>query len=111
MIRSRGSAIPIRTHLPARRPTGCGSSARADRHSLTLSSDIARAVDYYFVGGRNMDEVIAGYRWLTGKAPIMPKWAYGFWQRRQRYETQDQLLAVLREYRPRERPLDNSVQD
>ena len=41
-----------------------------------------------------MDEVIAGYRKLTGKAPIMPKWAYGFWQSRQRYETQDQLLGV-----------------
>ncbi len=83
----------------------------ADRHSLTLSSELARAVDYYFVGGRNMDEVIAGYRWLTGKAPIMPKWAYGFWQSRQRYETQDQLLSVLRQYRKRGVPLDNIVQD
>ena len=58
-----------------------------------------------------MDEVIAGYRELTGKAPIMPKWAYGFWQSRQRYETQDQLLGVLREYRKRGLPLDNIVQD
>ena len=43
-----------------------------DRHSLTLSSDFARAVDYYFVPGRSMDDVIAGYRELTGKAPILP---------------------------------------
>ncbi len=83
----------------------------ADRHSLTLSSELGRAVDYYFIGGRSMDEVIAGYRWLTGKAPIMPKWAYGFWQSRQRYETQDQLLSVLRGYRKRGVPLDNIVQD
>jgi len=83
----------------------------ADRHSLTLSSELGRAVDYYFVGGRNMDEVIAGYRWLTGKAPIIPKWAYGFWQSRQRYETQDQLVDTLREYRKRGLPLDNVVQD
>jgi len=83
----------------------------ADRHSLTLSSDYARGVDYYFVGGGNMDEVIAGYRALTGKAPILPKWAYGFWQSRQRYETQDQLLGVLHEYRRRRLPLDNIVQD
>jgi len=82
-----------------------------DRHSLTLSSEVGRAVDYYFVGGGDMDEVIAGYRTLTGKAPIMPKWAYGFWQSRQRYETQDQLLGVLREYRKRNLPLDNIVQD
>ena len=58
-----------------------------------------------------MDEVIAGYRELTGKAPILPKWAYGFWQSRQRYETQDQLLGVLHEYRKRGLPLDNIVQD
>ena len=83
----------------------------ADRHSLTLSSESRRAIDYYFVAGRNMDEVIAGYRGLTGKAPIMPKWAYGFWQSRQRYETQDQLLGVLAEYRKRGLPLDNIVQD
>jgi alpha-D-xyloside xylohydrolase len=83
----------------------------ADRHSLTLSSDLGNGLDYYFVPGATMDEVIAGYRALTGKAPIMPKWAYGFWQSRQRYETQDQLLGVLREYRKRELPLDNIVQD
>ncbi len=83
----------------------------ADRHSLTLSSDFARAVDYYFIPGTSMDGVIAGYRALTGKAPILPKWAYGFWQSRQRYETQDQLLGVLHEYRKRGLPLDNMVQD
>jgi alpha-D-xyloside xylohydrolase len=82
-----------------------------DRHSLTLSSDFARAVDYYFIPGTSMDDVIAGYRDLTGKAPILPKWAYGFWQSRQRYETQDQLLGVLHEYRKRGLPLDNIVQD
>ena len=82
-----------------------------DRHSLTMSSEVGKAVDYYFVGGGNMDDVISGYRTLTGKAPIMPKWAYGFWQSRQRYETQDQLLGVLREYRKRSLPLDNIVQD
>ena len=82
-----------------------------DRRSLTLSSEFGRAVDYYFIGGGNMDEVIAGYRWLTGKAPIAPKWAFGFWQSRQRYETQDQLLGALREYRKRSIPLDNIVQD
>ena len=82
-----------------------------DRHSLTLTSDYARAIDYYFIPGSNMDDVIAGYRYLTGKAPVLPKWAYGFWQSRQRYETQDQLLSVLREYRKRGLPLDNIVQD
>ncbi len=89
----------------------------ADRHSLTLSSEFARGVDYYFVDGQNMDEVIAGYRRLTGKAPILPKWAYGFWQSRQpitpkgNFATQKDLLGVVLEYRKRGLPLDNIVQD
>jgi len=89
----------------------------ADRHSLTLSSEFGRAVDYYYVGGSNMDDVISGYRWLTGKAPILPKWAYGFWQSRQpitpkgNFATQKDLLGVVLEYRKRGLPLDNIVQD
>lgn len=83
----------------------------ADRHSLWLSSEAGKAIDYYYVAGRSMDDVVAGYRGLTGKAPIMPQWAYGFWQSRQRYETQDQLLGVVREYRKRGIPLDNIVED
>ena len=83
----------------------------ADRHSLWLSSEAGKAIDYYVVAGANMDDVIAGYRGLTGKAPMMPQWAYGFWQSRQRYETQEQLLGVVREYRKRRIPLDNIVED
>ncbi len=83
----------------------------AERHSLTLSSDIAQSINYYVIDGASMDQVIAGYRHLTGQAPMMPKWAYGFWQSRQRYETQDQILGALREYRQRGWPLDNIVQD
>jgi alpha-D-xyloside xylohydrolase len=82
-----------------------------ERHSLTLSSEIAQAIDYYVIRGTDMDKVIAGYRHLTGQAPMMPKWAYGFWQSRQRYETQQQLLDTLKEYRTRKWPLDNIVQD
>ncbi|AJP72087.1 TIM-barrel domain-containing protein [Sphingomonas hengshuiensis] len=82
-----------------------------DRHSLWLSSEAVRALDYYFVGGGTPDRVIAGYRALTGKAEMMPKWAYGFWQSRQRYETADQLTGVVDEYRRRGIPLDNIVLD
>ena len=83
----------------------------AERHSLTFTSDVGRAVDYYFVTGANQDEVIAGYRELTGKAVMMPRWAYGFWQSRQRYTTQDELLGVVADYRKRKIPLDNIVMD
>lgn len=83
----------------------------ADRHSLSLASETGKAIDYYFVGGSDMDEVIAGYRDITGKAVMLPRWAYGFWQSRERYKTQDELLSVLREYRERKIPIDNIVLD
>ena len=83
----------------------------AERHSLTFASEAGRAVDYYFVAGASQDEVIAGYRALTGKAVMLPRWAYGFWQSRQRYTTQDELLGVVAEYRKRKIPLDNIVLD
>jgi len=85
--------------------------SQAERHSLTFTSDVGTAVDYYFVAGASQDDVISGYRALTGKAVMMPRWAYGFWQSRQRYTTQKELLDVVAEYRKRKIPLDNIVMD
>ena len=90
---------------------GSAPLAPADRHSLWLSSELGNGLDYYVVTADDADGVIAGYRALTGKASMMPRWAYGFWQSRQRYETQEQLLDVLREYRRRRVPIDNIVLD
>ncbi|HET9865231.1 MAG TPA: TIM-barrel domain-containing protein, partial [Steroidobacteraceae bacterium] len=83
----------------------------AERHSLTFTSEVGNGIDYYFVAGGSQDEVIAGYRALTGKAVLLPKWAYGFWQSRQRYTNQAELLGVVAEYRRRRIPLDNIVLD
>jgi alpha-D-xyloside xylohydrolase len=83
----------------------------ADQKRLTLSSEIGDAINYYFVKGDNADDVIHGYRTLTGKAPIVPKWAMGFWQSRERYKTQQELINVAAEYRKRGIPLDNIVLD
>jgi alpha-D-xyloside xylohydrolase len=82
-----------------------------ERGKLSLWSEMGDEVDYYFIRGRTMDDVVKGYRTVTGKAPVMPKWAMGFWQSRERYKTQDELLNVLREYRRRGIPIDNIVQD
>jgi alpha-D-xyloside xylohydrolase len=82
-----------------------------DRRSIQFTSEYAEAVDYYYIAGTDLDDVIAGYREITGKAVLPPRWAYGFWQSRQRYHTQDELLGVVREYRKRGIPLDNIVQD
>ena len=78
---------------------------------LRLWSEMGKEIRYYFIAGNSLDEVISGYRHVTGKAQIMPKWAMGFWQSRERYKTQDELLDVLKEYRRRKIPIDNMVQD
>ena len=83
----------------------------AERRSLTFTSDVGRAIDYYFVAGTSQDDVIAGYRELTGKSVMLPKWAYGYWQSRERYTNQKELVDVVREYRKRKIPLDNIVLD
>ena len=82
-----------------------------EQNKLSLWSEMGNGIDYYFVAGNSMDEVISGYRTLTGKSQIMPKWAMGFWQSRERYKTQDELLETLAEFRKREIPIDNIVQD
>jgi alpha-D-xyloside xylohydrolase len=79
--------------------------------TLSLCSDVADEVDYYFILGKNADGVISGYRTLTGKAPVMPKWAMGLWQCRERYRSSDELVGTVREFRNRKIPLDNIVQD
>ncbi len=83
----------------------------AQRHSLTFTSDVGHAVDYWFIAGTSQDDVISGYRELTGKAVMLPKWAYGFWQSRQRYTNQKELVDVVAEYRKRKIPIDNIVLD
>ena len=79
--------------------------------TIAFWSEAGKQIDYYFINGSNLDEVISGYRAVTGKAPIMPKWAMGFWQCRERYMTQQQILEVFGEFRKRSIPLDNIVQD
>jgi alpha-D-xyloside xylohydrolase len=79
--------------------------------ALYLSSEVAESVDYYFLYGPEFDNIIASYRDLTGSAPLFGKWAYGFWQCKNRYKTQAELLAVARKYREQHIPADNIVQD
>ena len=83
----------------------------SDRQALTIWCEMAKDMDYYFIAGQNFDEVISGYRTLTGKASLYPKWVLGFWQSRERYKTQEELVGTLAEFRKRQIPIDNIVQD
>jgi alpha-D-xyloside xylohydrolase len=83
----------------------------SEQNTLSLWSEMGRQISYYFIKGEKMDDLIKGYRTVTGKAQVMPKWAMGFWQSKERYKTQDEVLSTLREFRRRRIPIDNIVQD
>lgn len=83
----------------------------ADPSLLSWNSEAGEVIDYYFMYGPDLNEVVAEYRELTGPAPLFPKWTWGFWQCRERYQTQKQILGVLAEYRGRQIPIDAVIQD
>ena len=82
-----------------------------ERGQLSVWSEMAKDMDYYFIAGENLDQVISGYRTLTGKASLYPKWVLGFWQSRERYKTSEEVESTLAEFRKRHIPIDNIVQD
>jgi alpha-D-xyloside xylohydrolase len=78
---------------------------------LNFESMLSDKIDYYVLYGPQMDGIIHEYRSMTGHAPLFPEWAYGFFQSKDRYESQEEILAVAAEYRRRHLPLDAIVQD
>ena len=78
---------------------------------LYISSEVADVIDYYFLYGPEFDKIIGSYRELTGEAPMFGKWAYGFWQCKNRYRSQEEILSVAKKYRDLHIPVDNIVQD
>ena len=85
--------------------------ARPLGNTTTFRSEVGDAIDYYFFYGPTADEIIAGYRLATGDAPLFPLAAYGFWQCRERYSSQEQILSAASEFRARQIPVDYIVQD
>ena len=78
---------------------------------VSLWAEMDKDMDYYVIAAKKMDDIIKGYRLLTGKAQVMPKWSLGFWQSRERYKTQQEVETTLEEFRKREIPVDVIVQD
>lgn len=82
-----------------------------EKKQLSIWSEMSPDMDYYFIAGENLDEVISGYRTLTGKASVYPKWALGFWQSRERYQSSEDIESNLKKFRDLHIPVDNIVQD
>jgi alpha-D-xyloside xylohydrolase len=86
-------------------------SVRTPSDTMAFRSETGNAVDYYFIYGPEPSHVLAQYREFTGAAPLLPRWAYGYWQCRERYSSQQQILDMAAEFRKRKVPVDVLVQD
>ncbi len=76
-----------------------------------LYAEAVKAMDFYFIYGKDLDQVINGYRTLTGKAALLPKWSFGYIQSLERYESQEEILDIVKSYRREGVPLDGVVLD
>lgn len=73
--------------------------------------EVGACVNYYFMYGGNADGVVAEMRELTGQVPMFPLWTYGYWQSKERYKSQAEVVDVVRKYRELGVPLDGIIQD
>ena len=92
--------------------TTISGAAGAGQNVLRWSSETGKAIDYYFCyGDGSPDSAMKAYRHLTGDAPLMPKWMLGFWQCKERYASQKELLGVAKQLRELKVPVDGIIQD
>lgn len=113
----KGIRVPVRIEW---KPDGdvsyCGLRALSplpeeEQKQMSWWGEMQEQIDYYIIAGETIDNVISGYRLLTGKAPIMPRWAMGYWQSRERYSSQQDITGTLAQMRSLGIPVDNIVQD
>jgi alpha-D-xyloside xylohydrolase len=74
-------------------------------------SDIGDKIQYYFIKGKNFDELVARNRELTGEAPMYPRWALGYMQSRNRYRSETELMGVVKKQRELKIPIDVIILD
>lgn len=80
-------------------------------YSSYLYTEAVPQLDFYFINGEGMNGVVREYRRLTGKASMLPRWAFGYLQSQERYESQKEICQVAKEYRRRGIGLDGIVLD
>lgn len=90
---------------------GCAMKFVSDGKGYSMQMEAAKEIDYYFIKGEKLDNVVAGYRYLTGPVSLMPRYVFGYTQSKERYVSSEDLINTLREYRRRHVPIDMIVQD
>ena len=81
---------------------GCGMKFQDGPEGGFMELEAAKEVDYYFMKGCTMDQVVARYRKLTGQSPMMPRYIFGYIQSKERYTHSKELVDVVQEYRKRQ---------
>ncbi len=93
----------------------CEFSCHGEKEKHTpywyMEQEACKMIDYYFIKGETMSDVISGYHYLTGNVSMMPRWLFGYTQSKERYVSSEDILKTLREYRRRHVPIDMIVQD
>jgi alpha-D-xyloside xylohydrolase len=82
-----------------------------NQEETSFNSQVGDCMDYYFMYGTNADGVISQMRNLTGQVPMFPLWTFGYWQSKERYKSQDEIVGVVKKYRELGVPLDGIIQD
>ncbi len=103
LVSSRGWGILFDTYSPL--------IFNDNEYGSYVYTEADREMDYYFISGGNPDGVIKGYRRLTGKAAMLPKWAFGYIQSQERYDNFDEIVSTVEEFRRRDIGIDCIVQD
>jgi alpha-D-xyloside xylohydrolase len=93
---------------PLQQATGAAQPAVGLRR---WSCEVADYASFFVIAGRSFDDIYSGYRALSGATPIPPRYAFGLWQSKERYKSQDELLEVARKYREKGLPCDLLVVD
>ena len=92
--------------------TSSADDTNSNQKTLRWSSEAGKALDYYFCyGDGTIATAMKAYRHLTGEAPMMPEWELGFWQCKERYASQEELLGVATKLRDLKVPVDGIIQD
>ncbi|MDO4275913.1 MAG: glycoside hydrolase family 31 protein [Eubacteriales bacterium] len=80
-------------------------------NTMSFEALATKCMDYWVTAGDTPAEIEEAYAEVTGKVPMMPEYGLGFWQCKLRYQTQEELLSVAREYKRRGLPIDVIVID
>lgn len=104
LLSTKGYGILVPTGSPA-------IFSDAEYRDSFFYTEADEELNYYFIYGPSFDQIIKGYRRLTGKATMLPKWAFGYMQSQERYETQEEILQVASEIRKRQIGADVMILD